>query len=282
MDFTGYINSLPSGVRIIFIIVISIAVHFVARGLKRFSQWAISLKRDTDEFTGAGMVVQYPKFATILTIFVSAVTFMVYFMAFGLILQEFNISLKAYMASASVIGLAIGFGAQGFVQDVVIGLTLIFSNILNVGQVVGLSDQVGKVEQISLRFTKIVNLHRQEIYIPNRNINMISLFRGGCIRAYVDIQLPEINNFQNIVREIESIANGMYHQHKSIILSPPENLGVNKAEDGLWRFVRIKFKIWPGQNALIETTFKQRLIMLMKRYNPDTAEWMVTVTYRVE
>ena len=58
-----------------------------------------------------------------------------------------QISLTAYFASATVIGLAVGFGLQGFVQDLVIGLTLIFSDALNIGEVVKLGDEIGKVEK---------------------------------------------------------------------------------------------------------------------------------------
>lgn len=99
--------------------------------------------------------------------------------------------MTAYLASASVIGLAVGFGLQGLVQDIIIGLTLIFSDALNIEDVVELSGQIGKVEHIGLRFTTIVNLHGQQIYVPNRNITMISRFRRGAIRGYVDIQVPD-------------------------------------------------------------------------------------------
>lgn len=68
---------------------------------------------------------------------------------------------------------------------------------------------------------------------------MISLFRGGCIRAYVDIQLPETDDIQPLITAIEATANGMYQQHKSIILAPPENFGVNESTGGQWRFLRL-------------------------------------------
>ena len=88
-----------------------------------------------------------------------------------------------------IIVLAVGFGLQGFVEDVVIGLTLIFSDALTIGEIVKLGDEIGKVDSIGLRFTKLINLHGQRIIIPNRNIATISQFRGGCIRACIDIQL---------------------------------------------------------------------------------------------
>jgi Ca2+/Na+ antiporter len=67
---------------------------------------------------------------------VSAVIFSIYFFGFGLVLQELGVNLTAYLASATVIGLAISFGSKGLVQDIVIGLTLIFSDAMEVGDLV--------------------------------------------------------------------------------------------------------------------------------------------------
>jgi hypothetical protein len=51
-------------------------------------------------------------------------------------------------------------------------------------------------------------------------------------------------------------AHGMHRQHPSILLTEPELLGVYSAEPGGWRYMRVKFRIWPGQGELIERTFK--------------------------
>jgi small-conductance mechanosensitive channel len=77
----------------------------------------------------------------------SFIIFGLYFTALGVVLNEFGVSLKAYLASASVLGLAIGFGSQGLVQDVVNGLTLIFADevpyLAGAGQRAGNKSKVG-------------------------------------------------------------------------------------------------------------------------------------------
>jgi small conductance mechanosensitive channel len=282
MNPSEIITSLPSSVRIVFIILLAIAAHFLVRGLKRLSQWVLTMKLGVGASDEENLSRRYPKFATVTTILVSGVTFVIYFMAVGLVLREFKVSLTAYLASASVIGLAVGFGLQGLVQDVVIGLTLIFSDALNIEDVVELSGQIGRVEHIGLRFTTLVNLHGQKIYVPNRNIAMISRFRGGSIRAYVDVQLSQNLEEKMLLDALKSIALGVYSQYKSIILEQPELFGVKEAKAGKWRYLRIKFKLWPGQGAIVENVFKQRVVDLMKKQDPDYSDWMVTVTYRVE
>ena len=82
---------------------------------------------------------------------------------------------------------------------------------------------------------------------------------------------------------IEAVARGMHQQHKPIILAPPELLKVNEpSEAGQWRYLRIKFKLWPGQAKIVEETFKERIIQLLRQSSADYAVWMITITYRVE
>jgi len=282
MDLSHFFASLSSAVRIIVVVLLAIFAQLVVRGLKQFSRWLLTPKSKGYAVPAEAFTRRYPKIATLTTILVSAATFVIYFLAIGLILREFKVSLTAYLASASVIGLAIGFGLQGFVQDVVIGLTLIFSDALNITDLVELSGQVGRVESIGLRFTTLVNFYGQEIYIPNRNIGMISRFRRGAIRAYVDVQLPDDLGEKEVADGIQSIADSMYSQHKSIILTQPEIFGLEETKGGNWRYLRIKFRLWPGQGALVENTFRQRVVAMMKELYPAYADWMVTVTYRVE
>jgi len=282
MKLVDILTDINPILRILLVIVLAVAAHFTVKTIRRFSQYLLTMKVDSKATPGAILTRRYPKLATIITIFVSAGTFTIYFVAVGMILREFKISLTAYFASATVIGLAVGFGLQGFVQDLVIGLTLIFSDALTIGEVVKLGDEIGKVDNIGLRFTALINFHGQRILIPNRNIAVISQFCGGCIRAYVDIQLPQEIDEKEILQAIQAVAKGMYIQHRSIILAIPEIFGIKDVKDGPWRYLRIKFKLWPGQVKIIEETFKERVVQVLKKSDADYASWMITVTYKVE
>jgi len=282
MKLVDIFTDLNPILRIFLVIVLAVAAHFTVKAIRRLSQYLLTMKVDSKATPGAILTRRYPKLATIITIFVSAGTFTIYFVAVGMILREFKISLTAYFASATVIGLAVGFGLQGFVQDLVIGLTLIFSDALTIGEVVKLGDEIGKVDNIGLRFTALINFHGQRILIPNRNIAVISQFCGGCIRAYVDIQLPQEIDEKEMSQAIQAIARGMYDQHRSIILAPPEIFGIKDVKDGQWRYLRVKVKLWPGQIKIIEETFKERVVQVLKKSHADYASWMITVTYKVE
>ena len=282
MKLLNILTDINPILRILLVIFLAVAAHFTVKAIRRLSQYLLTMKVDSKATPGAILTRRYPKLATIITIFVSAGTFTIYFVAVGMILREFKISLTAYFASATVIGLAVGFGLQGFVQDLVIGLTLIFSDALTIGEVVKLGDEIGKVDNIGLRFTALINFHGQRILIPNRNIAVISQFCGGCIRAYVDIQLPQEIDEKEMSQAIQAIARGMYDQHRSIILAPPEIFGIKDVKDGQWRYLRVKVKLWPGQIKIIEETFKERVVQVLKKSHADYASWMITVTYKVE
>ncbi len=165
-----------------------------------------------------------PTSATIARILVNSITFAIYFVAIGLILKEFKVSLKTYLASASVIG---------------------------------------------LRFTTMIDIRGQRVFLPNRNIGIISRFHRGVVRAYVDIQMPEKVEEEVIIKEVKNIADSMYSQHKGIIIYEPDLFGVFPVENFAWKYLRIKFSIWPGQEQLIDGVFKQRVIGMMKHYSPD-------------
>ena len=99
--------------------------------------------------------------------------------------------------------------------------------------------------------------------------------------CYSGIEIDQVDD-KIVMDNVQSIGLAMHQQHKSIILTPPEIFGIKESKDGNWRHLRVKFRIWPGQVALIETSFKQRVILLMKQLNQEYPEWMITVTFKVE
>ena len=267
--------------RVFLIIILTVLGHVLVKIIRHISEWFI--RKGQAQKNPLGFVAQQPKFITLTRLIVSGVTFAIYFIAVGLILQEFGVNLTAYLASASVVGLAISFGSQGLVQDLVIGLTLIFSDTLEVGdlvEVAGAATVIGRVEEIGLRFTTLRNFYNQEIFIPNRTIANVSRFPQGGVYAYADVQLPKGADQSKAVQVVTDVAQGMWTQFEAIILSEPVIGGVETVAGGEWKFLRVRFKIWPGQGDLIEKTFRQQVIGAMKRFDPDYADWQVPVTYR--
>ena len=125
---SDFLTNASSPIRILIIVGVVMGAHLAVVGLHRLSRKLMASR------VGSA----FSKARTIVSIAGSVAVFAVYFGALGMVLKEFGVSLTAYLASASIIGLALGFGSQGLVQDVVTGLTLVFSNLLDVGDMVGL------------------------------------------------------------------------------------------------------------------------------------------------
>jgi moderate conductance mechanosensitive channel len=272
---------LPLFLKLGIIVLIAVVIHAFLRAMKRLSQWFLT--RSTTQGTNNKMYFarHYPRFATLTSLIVSSLAFVTYFAAIGFILSEFDVNVTTYLASASVIGLAVAFGSQGMVQDVVIGLTLLFSDALHVGDMVEISGQIGRVERVGLRFTELINFNGQTVLIPNRNIGVVSRYRGGVVRAYADVQLPANGSPSEVRATIEKIALGVRNQYSSIIMSDPKLLNGQAVEPGGWQFLRVRFRLWPGQGAVIENTFRHRVVIALKEIDPNYADWMVTVIYRM-
>jgi small-conductance mechanosensitive channel len=269
-------------IRIVGIVCLAILAHFLVRLLQFISDWLI--RKSAAKKSPVGFVTQQPKFVTLTGLITSALTLIIYSVGLGFILTQLGMDthqfIATYLATASVVGFAVGFGSQGLVQDVITGLTLIFTNTLEVGDMVEVSGYVGRVERVGLRFTELRNFFNQQVFLSNRNISNIARFPRGGVHAYVDVQLPEKADRAKIAGAVGRVAKGMWEQFKAIILREPEVSDIHPAKPDEREFIRVEFKIWPGQGALIENIFRQRLVEALKRVDPNYADWMVVTTYR--
>ena len=271
-NLAKFTAEISSPVRILIILAIVIILHLVVIGVRRLSREVMSLKISSN----------LSKSKTIASLTTSVIVFALYFSAFGLILNELGVSLKAYLASASILGLAIGFGSQGLVQDVVNGLTIVFSGLFNVEDMVEIAGQVGIVRNFGMRFTLLENAFGAIVYIPNRTITNVVRYPKGYIRAIADITLPGDAQIANQIEEkVTTIVNSTSEQLSGILVWPPSIEGRMKTASGK-AFLRVKFRLWPGRGAPIETIFKQEVVYSLKALDPNYQDWMVTVNYEVE
>ena len=222
------------------------------------------------------------KFKSVASLTQSFLIFILYFGAFGLILRELGVSLTAYLASASVLGLAIGFGSQGLVQDVVTGLTLILSDLINIGNMVEIGGQTGIIRSIGMRFIVLENALGAEVFIPNRSVMNVTSYPRGYVRCIVDVTLSNEPESRDTMKGlIEEITGSFVKQFPGVLVKPASIEGVIKTAPGK-EILRIKFRIWPNRGTPIETLFKQELIQRFKTIDPSYSDWMVSVNYEVE
>lgn len=147
------------------------------------------------------------------------------------VLNLFGIPVGTLVASAGIASLAIGLGAQGFVNDIVTGFFILFEQQLEVEDYVQIGDITGTVSAVGLRTTQIRSFDGTLHYIPNRNISVISNFSRGHRQQIMNLRLDP----QTDIKKLETILapiNKQVCQETDELLSEPQLLGANLLANG--------------------------------------------------
>ena len=155
----------------------------------------------------------------------SVVAYVVYFMAIVMVLQVFNFEIGPLLAGAGVAGLAIGFGAQNLVRDIISGFFIIFEDQFSVGDYVLAAGIEGTVEEIGLRTSKIVSWTGELNIVPNGNIDQVINYSARNGLAVVDVNVPYESDIAQVEQVIHEVAETLPDKYEYII-SVPEIIGV--------------------------------------------------------
>ena len=210
---------------ILHIVVIIILTWIALRLTKRISGRLIHLiirQKEDEEFQKRtktlGSVVRYAIIFIILTI--SGIT----------LLRELGIDIGPILATAGIGGLAIGFGAQSLVKDIISGFFILLQDQMRVGDVVEIGSKGGVVEKISLKTTVLRDLAGNVHYIPNGQIDMVTNMTKEYSRYVFDIGVAyreDVDEVMRIIKEIDEEMRGD-PEFKDDIIEPIEVLGVDQ------------------------------------------------------
>ena len=163
---------------------------------------------------------------TLLKLLQSAVAYVVYFAAILAVLGEFQIDAKGLLAGAGVLGLAVGFGAQNLVRDVITGFFILFEDQFSVGDYVKVGAAVGTVEEIGLRTTKIQAMTGEMHIIPNGNITEVVNYSIRNSLAILDIGIAYEADIRKAERVIEEFLQTLPNEEYEEVVATPELVGV--------------------------------------------------------
>ncbi|WLD94985.1 mechanosensitive ion channel family protein [Alkalihalobacillus sp. AL-G] len=155
----------------------------------------------------------------------SVFSYVLIFVLVAVIMGIFNLSVAGLLAGAGIVGLAIGFGAQGLVSDVVTGFFILLEKQLDVGDYVSAAGFDGIVEDTGLRTTHIRGFDGTLHYVPNREITAISNHTRGNMRALVDIGISYDDNIDNAIGVIQNVCDRIAETNENIV-DGPNVLGV--------------------------------------------------------
>jgi small-conductance mechanosensitive channel len=204
--------------------------------------------------------------------------YVIYFYALGLILTELGIDYRAYLASLSVIGLAIGFGSQGLVQDMVTGFFIIFEGQFDVGDMVEIPPHTGIVEELGIRMTRLRNYLGQKVVIPNRNIAAVGNYVKGAQQAYIDVAVADAEAATKACGILQGVGEELRRQFEGIVLGDPAVPRPMSLATGE-HFVRMELSIWPQQQWVVDQQLVPRIKEMMKNSDLEIPADRVAVFY---
>lgn len=158
----------------------------------------------------------------------STLTVIVVFVALMMILQEFNIKIMPILAGAGIAGLAIGFGAQTLVKDVINGFFILLENQYYVGDIIKVKDVAGAVEDINLRRTVLRDMEGAVHFIPNGQITQVANLTRDWSGLILEVGVAYKEDIDEVSEVLNQIGQELAkdEEYKDVVLEPPTVVGV--------------------------------------------------------
>jgi moderate conductance mechanosensitive channel len=208
---------------------------------------------------------------TLMKLLENILTYVISFMAFLMILSTLTIDVKALLAGAGIVGLAVGFGAQNLVKDIITGFFIIFEDQFSVGDQVRIGTLEGVVQEIGLRTTKLKSGSGELHILPNGSIIQVTNFSIHNSKASIDISLAYGTDIIRAEQLIQELLVTLPEKYEDLV-KVPEILGVQNfgpseiilritvetkplRQTTVCRMIRRDLKLWLDQHGL-ETQFQ--------------------------
>jgi len=208
----------------------------------------------------------------------SAAGYAIFFIAVLMILREAGVNTAALLGGAGVVGLAVGFGAQNLVRDVVTGFFIIFEGQYSVGDHVEINGVFGVVEEIGLRVTKLRTPRGDLRFFPNGTISSVNTYTAGHVPLVLHAPVAGKEcaaGGQPAADEktaaIISKAVADFDAEFGVFTAPPEALAPVELSDGCRAF-RFLLRVFPGAQDLVEQKMPGRISSALARSGMPVAE----------
>lgn len=155
-------------------------------------------------------------------------TTLVVILAAMMALREIGLDITPLLAGAGVAGLAIGFGAQSLIRDVIAGFFILLEDQFHVGDVIQAAGVSGQVENITLRLTIVRDLQGRVHFVPNGEIKVVSNLTKEWSRAVLEIGVGYAEDVDRVIRILTEVGETLANDetYGKLILEPPQVLGV--------------------------------------------------------
>ncbi len=188
----------------------------------------------------------------------SVIRYAFFFLAVITILDGMGVPIMAVLSAAGILGLAVGFGAQNLVKDIITGFFILFEDQFSVGEYVETQGVGGVVEEVGLRITKLRDWDGKLHIIPNGSIAMVTNFNRGSMRALVEVGVSYDENIDQVLEVLERVCKSVNDDFPAIITTEPKVVGVTALGQSEV-VIRIVAKTIPMEQWGIEMELRKRI-----------------------
>ncbi len=220
LNITDKLNLLVVGASLLKIILTIIAARIIIKVGQTLVERLFTQSARTNLFG------EEKRIKTLKVLSQSILTYTVYFIAILIILGILGVNTASILASAGIVGLAVGFGAQNLVKDVITGFFMIFENYFTVGEYINTAGVAGVVEEMGLRTTKIRDWSGELHIIPNSQITIVTNHGRGKARAQVELGIAYQEDIDHAIKILQEAADKVSEELSEVIIDPPVVLGV--------------------------------------------------------
>jgi len=206
----------------------ALIIFAVAKALLRIAE--VIVDHLFSQVDGGKPIIDQKRAKTLSALLLSVLRYVVYFIAGIMVLQTFGVQTSSILASAGIAGLAVGFGAQNLVKDVISGFFIIFEDQFSVGEYVTVAGITGTVEEIGLRATKLREWTGHLHVIPNGEIGTVKNFERGAILAVITVGIAYEEDIESAIEVVKQTCERLF-QEREYILEVPTVLGVDSLSD---------------------------------------------------
>lgn len=197
---------------------------------------------------------------TLGAIFRKTITIGIWVLAIVMSLREAGFDIGPILAGAGVAGLAIGFGAQNLVRDVISGMFLLIENQIRINDVVTINATSGVVEEINLRTTVIRGTDGTVHVFPNGTIQALSNMTRDYSYYVFDISVAYKEDTDRVAEAMKTVADGLMREEefKGAIMAPLEVFGVDRFTESAV-IIKARIKTQPMQQWTVGREMNRRL-----------------------
>lgn len=242
----------PGALNVLLILLLMFIALRMARLLTRRMRAVFQLRKGDEEFQKRGetlsSVVRYILNTTIVS------------MAVVMVLGELRINIAPVIATAGILGLAVGFGAQTLVQDVISGFFILLNDQIRVGDVVEIADKSGTVEKVDLRMTMLRDLSGNVHYVRHGKIDVITNMTKDYSNFVFDIPVGYDEDIDRVTEVIRNVDQDLRTDpaFKNDITAPLELMGLDRFTDSAI-IIRARTTTRPIKQWGVAREFNRRL-----------------------